>query len=101
MFCQGRVEFKKSERMSDFLNRNRLDRLSYAIELPEFSAGFRLLAALFHTGFLVVFPAFQLSFDTIDLQFLLQLSYGVLKITTNFNFYHLGLRLANNLSVFE
>lgn len=67
-------------------------RPSCAIEFPELSAGLGLFATLHDAGFLIAFTTFQFSFNTIDLQFFLQLSDGVFNISTNFNFYHLGLQ---------
>ena len=94
-------KFKKSDALSDFLNWHLLKRFSDTIELAEFSAGFRLFAAFLHAGFLVVFPALQFPFNTIDLQLFLQLANGVLKISTNFNFYHLGTPFYVVFGVFE
>lgn len=66
------------------------ERFSDAIEFAELAAGLRLFATLFDAWFLVVLPAFQFSFDAVNLQFFLQLSDGVLEIAANFNFNHLG-----------
>ncbi len=65
---------------------------SDAVELAKLAASLSLFAALFDTGFFILLATLQLSFDSINLQFLFQLTDGVFKISTNFNFYHLGLR---------
>jgi hypothetical protein len=65
---------------------------SHAVEFAEFSPRFSLFATLFDTGFFVILAALQLSFYTVYLQFFLQLTDGVLKISANFNFYHRWLR---------
>lgn len=69
--------------------------LADSVELAEFPACFSLLATFFYTWFFVEFTTLQLSFYPIYLQLLLQLSDGIFKVSSNFNFYHLGLRLTN------
>ena len=67
-------------------------RPSCAVEFPKLSAGLGLFPSFHDAGFLIAFTTFQLSFDAIDLQLFLQLSDGVFNVSTNFNFYHLGLQ---------
>jgi hypothetical protein len=67
-------------------------RPSCAVEFPKLSAGLGLFPSFHDAGFFVAFTTFQLSFDAIDLQLFLQLSDGVFNVSTNFNFYHLGLQ---------
>jgi hypothetical protein len=74
---------------------NYSDSLANAVELAEFPACFSLLATFLDTRFFVVFTTLQLSFYPIYLQLLLQLSDGIFKVSSNFNFYHFGLRLTN------
>jgi hypothetical protein len=49
----------------------RLHPASHPVELSKFTQGLSGFAALFHAGLLVVLAPFQLTFDTVDLQFLL------------------------------
>ncbi len=65
---------------------------SDAVELAKLTTSLGLFATFFDTGFFIVLTTLQLSFNSINLQFFLQLTDGVFKISTNFNFYHLGLR---------
>lgn len=65
---------------------------SNTIELAKFAAGFSLLATFFYTWLFITLATFQLALDTINLQFLFQLPDGILKVSSNFNFNHLGLR---------
>ncbi len=67
-------------------------RPSCTVEFPKLSAGLGLFPSFHDAGFLIAFTTFQLSFDAIDLQLFLQLSDGVFNVSTNFNFYHLGLQ---------
>lgn len=62
------------------------------VKLAEFTTSFSLFATFFYTWFFIAFATFEFSFDSINLQFLFQLPDGIFKISTNFNFYHLGLR---------
>jgi len=85
---------KECNRRSNFycFLRRVISATSDAVKLAELAAGFSLLAAFLYTGLFVTFTTFQLSLDTINLQFLFQLPDGILKVSTNFNFNHLGLR---------
>lgn len=65
---------------------------SDAVKLAELATGFRLFAPFFYARLFVVLTTLQFSFDSVNLKFLFQLTDGVFKISTNFNFYHLGLR---------
>ena len=69
-----------------------LHRFLHAIELTEFAACFRLLAAFFDTRFFIVFATLQFSFDSVYLKLFFQLPDGELEVTPDFNFYHLNLR---------
>ena len=112
-FVEGGKLLRKSKRFDDvqqeesmpgwlkmpgcagILSCNRSGSLSNAIELAEFPACFSLFATFFDTRLFVVFTTLQLSFYPIYLQLLLQLSDGIFKVSSNFNFYHFGLRLTN------
>jgi hypothetical protein len=63
---------------------------SHSVELAKFTQGFRSFAAFFHAGFFVIFPPFQLAFDTVDLQFLFQLPDRVFKVTSDIYFDHIA-----------
>ena len=67
-------------------------RPSCAVEFPKLSTGLGLLATFHDARFFIAFTTLQLSFDAIDLQLFFQLSDGVFNVSTNFNFYHLGLQ---------
>lgn len=45
--------------------------ISQAVELSKFPQGFRCFTAFLYAGFFVVFTPFQLTFNTVDLQFFL------------------------------
>lgn len=62
----------------------------HPVELAKFTQGFRSFTAFLHAGFLVVFAPFQLTFDTIDLQFFLQLPDRVFKVTSDIYFDHIA-----------
>ena len=61
---------------------------SYPIEFAKFAQGLSCFAAFFDTGFFIVFTPFQLSFNTVDLQFFLQLPDRVFKVTSDIDFDH-------------
>jgi hypothetical protein len=61
---------------------------SYPVEFAKFTQGLSGFAAFFDTGFFVVFTPFQLSFNTVDLQFFLQLPDRVFKVTSDIDFDH-------------
>ena len=61
---------------------------SHPVEFAKFAQGLRCFAAFFDTGFFIVLTPFQLSFNTVDLQFLLQLPDRVFKVTSDIDFDH-------------
>lgn len=67
-------------------------RLPGTVEFSEFSAGFCLFPAFHDAWFFIAFTTFQLTFDPVNLQLFFELSDGVFNVSTNFNFYHLGLQ---------
>jgi hypothetical protein len=81
------------------LYQNGSERASHAVEFPQLTPGLGLLAALLDTGLFVIFTPLQLSFNSVDLEFFLQLPDGKLKIASNFNFYHVSLRLGLYLCI--
>jgi hypothetical protein len=64
------------------------DPASHPVELAKFTQGFGCFAAFFDAGFFVILTPFQLSFDTVDLQFFLQLPDRVFKVTSDIYFDH-------------
>ncbi len=61
---------------------------SHPVELAKFTQGLSSFATFFYAGFFVVFTPLQLSFNTIDLQFFLQLPDRVFKVTSDIYFDH-------------
>ena len=61
---------------------------SHPVEFTKFAQGLSGFAAFFYAGFFVIFTPFQLSFNTVDLQFLLQLPDRVFKVTSDIDFDH-------------
>jgi hypothetical protein len=69
-----------------------LQRLPNAIELPQLTPRLGLFATLLDAWLFIVFAAFQLSLDTVYLQFFLQLPNGEFEVPSHVNFYHVYLR---------
>ena len=82
----------KSPPEADFFQARRSAGFSETVELAKLPAGFRLLAAFLDARLLIVFTTLQFSFNSVDLQFFLQLANGIFEISPNFNINHLGLR---------
>ena len=61
----------------------------HAVELAKFTQSFSAFPTFTYTWFLVVLTSFEFAFDTINLQFLLQLADRVLKVAFDFDFNHL------------
>ncbi len=62
----------------------------HPIELAKFTQGFRSFATFLDAGFFVILTPFQLAFDTVDLQFFLQLPDRVFKVTSDIYFDHIA-----------
>jgi hypothetical protein len=61
---------------------------SHPVELTELPQSFSRFTPFFYARFLVILTSFQLTFDTVNLQLFLELANGILKVASDFNFYH-------------
>jgi len=64
---------------------------SHPVELTELTQSFSSFTPFFYAGFLVILTSFQLTFDTVNLQLFLELANGILKVASDFNFYHVSI----------
>lgn len=67
---------------------NRLTAIFHPVKLTKLTECFSSLATFFYTGFFVKFPSLQLTLDSINLEFLFQLTNRVFKVAFHFYFDH-------------